>query len=93
MGEEAEKGKGVSGSVGRQARAMADEYDQNTSHACMKKTYLKPILHFFHYIIYCMCVYHSIIYFCKTTFGTLIGGNVLTSHGINKACRKKADMC
>jgi hypothetical protein len=40
-----------------------------------------------------MCVYHSIIYFCKTTFGTLIGGNVLTSHGINKACRKKADMC
>lgn len=38
-----------------------------------------------------MCVYQNIIYFCKTTFGTLIGGNVLTSHGINKACRKKAD--
>lgn len=32
-----------------------------------------------------MCVYQNIIYFCKTAFGTLIGGNVLTSHGINKA--------
>lgn len=31
-----------------------------------------------------MCVYQSIIYFCKTAFGTLIG-NVLTSHGLNKA--------
>lgn len=40
-----------------------------------------------------MCVYQNIIYFCKTTFGTLIGGNVLTSHGISKGCRKKADRC
>lgn len=39
-----------------------------------------------------MCIYQNRIYFCKTTFGTLIGGNVLTSHGINKACRKKADI-
>lgn len=40
-----------------------------------------------------MCVYQNVIYFSKATFGTLMGGNVLTSHGISKACRKKADLC
>lgn len=38
-------------------------------------------------------MYQNIIYFCKTIFGALIGGNVLTSYGINKACREKADVC
>lgn len=40
-----------------------------------------------------MCVYLNIINFCKATFGTMMSGNVLTSHGISKACRKKADIC